>query len=723
MLDLHRSGSPQPSDLQVMKKFLLTSLLGLGVVFGATESVFAHGGQYRGPGDVVPPNPGGGGPSSGPGGASGGPTTGPSGPAGGGPSGPSTGPSGPATGGGPGAGPGGGGPTTGRGAPLPPDLTPWSFWWEFNKDPYINLREAIHSTGVVSNSDDFFLGEGKQSEANSTLKPNEAMILGTIIPELASALEASEDNDIQTACLIGLAKIGKDTDSVKILDIFQKYLPKNVQEIQETAALAYGISAREEAVPTLVHLVVDDAEGKKLTGDSGDVSDRTRSFAAYGLGLIAWATTNNDVKRAAFEAIKPILEDTKIADRNIRVAAVNSLGLLRPNLADEKGMTLFNDVSASLLEYWNLKLGKSDQLIQSHVPLAIAKLFSDVDLTEQAGLTALHTSCREDFIAALRERKSGKGANEIFESCAMAVGLMAGPIENSKELNSMKGSDKDSERLDALSAQAMQEYFERGPDQQAKFFCLLGMAKQGGNYNRDALRRVMEKTASKVEQGWAALGLGVLAFESKKENPNYDASLIGESLVRVLDDEQNDNVLSAVAVALGLAEYQAAEDKLLALLEDKKNQDELAGYICIGLALMDATSAIAPLQELVDQSVYRNLRLQQAAIALGKLQDKEAGKQLIKLIGEDERPSVQKMSAISAALAFIGDRESVQPLVKLLNNEQATPLARAFAGVALGGIADKEPLPWNSKISVDLNYRAAVESLTNGSGTGVLDIL
>jgi len=61
-------------------------------------------------------------------------------------------------------------------------------------------------------------------------------------------------------------------------------------------------------------------------------------------------------------------------------------------------------------------------------------------------------------------------------------------------------------------------------------------------------------------------------------------------------------------------------------------------------------------------------------------------------------------------------------LVKLLHNESITPLSRAFAAVALGGVADKEPLPWNSKISVDMNYRAAVETLTNHV-SGILDIL
>mgnify|MGYP000140315363 CR=1 FL=1 len=42
--------------------------------------------------------------------------------------------------------------------------------------------------------------------------------------------------------------------------------------------------------------------------------------------------------------------------------------------------------------------------------------------------------------------------------------------------------------------------------------------------------------------------------------------------------------------------------------------------------------------------------------------------------------------------------------------------------VALGSVADKEPLPWNSKIGTNMNYRASVETLTNRVN-GILDIL
>ena len=45
------------------------------------------------------------------------------------------------------------------------------------------------------------------------------------------------------------------------------------------------------------------------------------------------------------------------------------------------------------------------------------------------------------------------------------------------------------------------------------------------------------------------------------------------------------------------------------------------------------------------------------------------------------------------------------------------------AFTALGIVADKEALPWNSKISTNINYRVNTTTLTGNEATGILDIL
>ena len=43
--------------------------------------------------------------------------------------------------------------------------------------------------------------------------------------------------------------------------------------------------------------------------------------------------------------------------------------------------------------------------------------------------------------------------------------------------------------------------------------------------------------------------------------------------------------------------------------------------------------------------------------------------------------------------------------------------------MALGNVADKELLPWNAKIAIGLNYRAAPATLSDPlTGSGILDI-
>ncbi len=214
----------------------------LSVLFLASI-LSAHGGQYRGPGDIVPPGSGGrtGRPS--------GPTTGgPSGPRTGNPAGPSTGgPAGPATGGprNPG-GRGPGGPQTGgRGRQVGLDLTQWSFWWEFNKDPFIRLRDEIHNNAPQTGSDDFYLGSTRKNSQDSMAPTKEDKI--NILATLRRAMKSTNNKDIISSCMVAMAKVGMDHPEFKLKDVFKPYLKSKNQEVRETAALALGIAAQTES--------------------------------------------------------------------------------------------------------------------------------------------------------------------------------------------------------------------------------------------------------------------------------------------------------------------------------------------------------------------------------------------------------------------------------------------------------------------------------------------
>jgi HEAT repeat protein len=374
-----------------------------------------------------------------------------------------------------------------------------------------------------------------------------------------------------------------------------------------------------------------------------------------------------------------------------------------PQSAEEK--TLMADAIDLLKKYYEKKVGPGDLAIAAHCPPAIARLLGrDSDKSAEF---------KELFAKDLEGKNKDRNANEIGQSCALALGQMVKPWDDEK------AKDKDAEYCKILLDQA-----KTNKDAQTKYFCWLALGQIGGKASHDVLVKEFDNSKS-LTRAWIAIAMGVQAFEKndrlRKENsmPEPDPAF-GPALKGALD-EKNEQVLSAVAVALGLMQYKDTADAVRALLVKNSSRDELAGYLCIGLALMDDKHSMEDIKAIVAKSIRRPELLKQAAIALGKLGDKTIADELQKLLKEGE-PNLAKLSAVASALGFIGDRRTIEPLKGMLFDTQLTELSRAFAAVALGGVADKEKLPWNSKIGVNLNYRAAVETLTDRQ-SGILDIL
>src|SRR5262249_25496667 len=154
--------------------------------------------------------------------------------------------------------------------------------------------------------------------------------------------------DINSSCMVAMAKIGKDElpDGKHLEDVFLPRLKKPDQELNETAALSFGIAAiaGTPAAPikyleTLISLAKDDANGRAACGRS-EVNDRTRSFAAYGIGLMAYRNSRIDLKEKAFAALKDLINDDRVTSRNIKVAAINAVSLLNIPTTEDKGKEL-----------------------------------------------------------------------------------------------------------------------------------------------------------------------------------------------------------------------------------------------------------------------------------------------------------------------------------------------------------------------------------------------
>ncbi len=703
----------EPHFLHNMKKLLLLGTLVAASAIGLQEVSVGHGGTYRGPGDTVPPGGGGGGGGGGPS------SPGPSGPSAPGPSGPST--PGP---GGPGApGPSGpGGPVTGGGA-AGPDLTLWQFWWGFNKDPYLNLKSHIHSGGPQTGSDDFFLGHGTKADAKDSSKPSEQMIRNTIVPALKKSLKTEKHNDIVTGAMIALAKIGDEQSedgTSEFETIILPFLKSGSQEIAETAAVALGILGNPKSIGTLKSILNDDADGRKMVGSEAGVNYRTRAFAAYGLGQIGFYTEDPQHRAEIVDILWQIAESPRQSTRDIKVAAVIALGLVpltdageKAGNADEyKGVP--RDLEEQIDYLINFFTAENDKdkpyLVRSHAARSMCKLLESVN-------GANHDKIKDRVVKALAPYVSKRGhigERELRQSASLAFGMIG---------------DLDDDDSDKLIRKNLDEATGNA-DAQVKNFSLLALGQVGGHPGTGdkrldgapEIRKILQTHLSKGKtqmKPWAGLAIGVMerGMADKNERQSNDSL---NALRSSLKDTKTKIEVGAYAIACGIAGDTDAEKILLDKL-DTMADDEVRGQLAIGLGLMNSSAAIVPIQEVVEKAKYRGELLKQAAISLGLLGDKELVGKLVVMLAEAKTLTTQ--AAIASALGFIGDTKSVDPLVTMLDDQSLTGAARGFAAVALGIVADKEPLPWNAKFSVDINYRANTTTLTGDSGTGLLDIL
>jgi HEAT repeat protein len=694
-----------------MKKLLVLGALLVAGSLCLQDISIGHGGTYRGPGDTVPPGGGGGGGGAGPS------SPGPAGPSTGGPSGPSA--PGPATGGpssgGPSARPAG--PSTGPAASTS-NLELWEFWWGFNKDQYLNLKSAIYS-GVVTGGDDYFLGNGAKSQAKNSLKPSEEAIRQKIVPALKEALEKERANDIVTGAMIALAKIGdakNESGESEFEKIISKFLSDGSQEIHETAAVALGILANDVSVKTLESLLKDTPDGRKKVGTGKEVDYRTRAFAAYGLGLIGARTASNDIRKEIAGILIDTLGKADNSQRDVKVAALVALGLVKIDVdKSESPDAKSNATSSRQGEIKFIHKFFQDQnnpfLVRAHAPTAMARLLDGAP-------PDLRDSVAKTLVEGLGEHS--KESNEVQESCVLALGQI-GTCEKTK--------------LDAEIRDTLKRVGEKSHDEQSKNFAMIALAQIGGRFgsgeniedaikdSRTYLLTNMTKGKSSI-RSWAGLSVGVMerAILDNNNKAGQTPSVSSkESLRTALKDCADPEQLGAYAIGCGICKDIEAKDILVDKLK-KVGTDQAKGYVAVGLGLMDARESVKAIQDIVRESKYKPELMKQAAIGLGLLGDKDLVPDLVKMLGEAKGLATQ--AAISSALGFIGDSRSIDPLVEMLKNAQLTQSARGFAAVALGIVADKEPFPWNSKISTNINYRANTTTLTDSSqGTGILDIL
>src|SRR5262249_19300099 len=155
----------------------------------------------------------------------------------------------------------------------------WEFWWEYNKDAFLNLKANLAARTVLSGSSDFLLGRENKDSASNVTKPSDRMIKTELVPALLKALD-DPYYLVRDAAVMALAKAGDKT----ALPAIEKRLGDENRDVQESAVVALGVLGEKDAVPTLLHILNEDADGKKLL-NSTEIRPEHRAFAAISIGL------------------------------------------------------------------------------------------------------------------------------------------------------------------------------------------------------------------------------------------------------------------------------------------------------------------------------------------------------------------------------------------------------------------------------------------------------
>jgi len=595
-----------------------------------------------------------------------------------------------------------------------PDLFAWTWWWEFNKEPFLNLRarqiEALPETG----SDDYFLGRSERNALTANrYRPTAVQVRERVLPALIRALGSSKSPDVTTACLIALARIGKHlpaSERPALSDVIGAHLSDGNQEVAETAVLALGILGSESGALVLSDLLLDNQASRRALL-STKISWRTRTFSAYALGLVGAETSMEDVRRFVVHKLSLALASDTTPTPDLPVACVLAMGRVPlpwsgdPFEPHPRRLPPLTSREAQIQHLIAIQVDpRRHRWVRAHAASALAGLADPAD--PSASQTV------RDAVAAILVSTLGKPKEEaeVRQSCALALGLLG---------------DDDRDPVDRSIREALLAVLD--PPLIRSFASIslgrvigragLGEAADLFPVKKELLRILSRRDGDPAHA--AALALALYQRGRRVKGAELDTE-IRDALHSKLRESRSPLDCGAFSIALGLCAETSARDALLEKLRNTA-EDSSRGFAALGLALIGASDAAEEIRSIVAESTYRPVLLRESAIALSMLGDRDGIALLCdRLAGTS---SLFAQASLAQAVGRIGDSSAVDPLILLLEDASRPEPARAFAAAALGLVSDLDPLPWNTPYSLDVNYAALPPTLYDAQGFGLLNLL
>ncbi|NQU47990.1 MAG: hypothetical protein HQ519_05040 [Planctomycetes bacterium] len=566
----------------------------------------------------------------------------------------------------------------------------WQRWWHLNQAPYLQLRRAVRD-GSSEISADGLLQWKLPTHVEDIKAPTRAQKEYLILPGLYKLAEQSRNRDVHAEVMTSIARVGLFPEDNGVY--LRRYLASPSVELAQTAALGLGVMESGAALENLLGLLTDDSTGRWMTANKEGVPTSLRSYAAYSIGLSAPGMDSKQKELAVNGLWNTLASDDTSVD--LQASCVVALGMVQPEQVDNVVWKLLGILQAK----------DAPLEIRAMCPSAITRAIAKLPASH-----ALRTEIRNTFI----ELMDSKHPALLRQSCVQSLGLLAD-----------RGSEVMQRDLEIL-----EDISHSGKTLMERNFACISLAYLGAScgdneqIRTQTARVLMQRldSSNPEQRAWAGLALGVLGANSNdwSGSSRVDAD---KALLNGFLETENASEKSAMALALGLSGQHRALDPLMDACAETGNPT-LRSYCAVALGLIGDTKAEEVLMKQLQSATQQPVLLERTTIGLALLGSEKATPFLVQQISPADKktPTLATLAAAARGLALIGNARTAPHLLTAMANKNLTPLARAYAAQALGLIADKNSLPWQYRLSADVNYLAATESLLDWeSGNGALN--
>lgn len=618
-------------------------------------------------------------------------------------------PSGPMSPGAPGVGgPGGpttpgpwtpGAPTTPTGASGSAAHSAWQVWWSFNSDPYLALRARLAGLDAVSGTGD------------AGVAPTREQIEKEVLPALYSVLGTRLDGPVLRATLLSAARIeedlGKPLPGTSVDFIARHYLTLDYQDAVDASCVALGVRGGPGALDALLSLVANDEAGRKLRGTDW-VDPRTRTFAAYGIGLYARHVDDPATLARIGETLARVLIEDETATYEMHAAAMIAMSLA-PSKECAPGEHVDGHVCRGMqigcmLNY--LRDRERPTGLRAHAAPVVARLCQGADPEFEETVASY-------LLEAIDPRS--KEDPEVVQGCVIGLGHLL---------------DGDKDKLDRSIRSALEKIIVKGEELDRRLAVVslaIGSARPGTDGDASAVDDTRAFLMSQLVRGrkgidaWAALGLGLLEHHVVNDAHGSIEDDVVRALEASIEKARTADKAGAACLGLGILRRQEAGETVLDLHEASDN-DDVRGWSALALGLMGVQEAAETLRAGLTSEETGPSQLYGAALGLRLLGDRDVAPLLLERLAAAKES--EERQRIVAALGLLGDRRTVGPLLALLADEDGDSDVRAAAASAIGTMCDEENGSWAGPIANHLNYGALTWTLVDpfGEGTGLLDM-